>query len=159
MLKSQTKEYYDYHDIVKEVEKLSGRKIRDWSGKFNNKYDYSTGDFPAAKWATANGYDWRVLNDPVDEEGKKLRCEINAKWTQTEEFKELDSIPYHDFWHWEIDNLFYGVHNGSYYRFSPKEALAEYQNEEPWIREILEYFIQVFEKNNMPDEVEVHIWW
>jgi hypothetical protein len=159
MLKAYKKQYYDWSELTKEVEKLSGKKTRDWAGKYSIQYDYSKGDFPAAQWAIKNGYDWRVLNDPVDEEGMKLRCEINTKWMETEEYELLDSVQYQDFWHYALDAIFPELSNDSYLRFCPKEALAEAKNEEPWVREILECYIKVFKMNNIPDEIEVHIWW
>jgi hypothetical protein len=56
---------YDWKSLVEEVEKLSGRKIRDWSGvvKKQSSYNYESGNFPDAIWAKSKGYDWTVLND------------------------------------------------------------------------------------------------
>lgn len=48
-IKSKRKTYYDWSDIVAEVEKLAGKSIRDWSGKYANlpsEADYKLEIFP-----------------------------------------------------------------------------------------------------------------
>jgi len=68
-----------------------------------------------------------------------------------------------DFWLYILDNLFIDVYNGSIKEFSPKEELANEKlkgiKENLWVQEILEYFIQVFEENNLPDSVKIMIKW
>lgn len=65
-LKKHKKEYYSWNDLVDLVELKSGKDIRDWAGKFKDKPDYSTGNFPQAIWAKSKGYNWEVLNDNPD---------------------------------------------------------------------------------------------
>ena len=68
MIEKEIIEYYDWNKLTAEVERLSGKRLQDWGGRHSD-LNYSTGEFPEAEFAKNRGYDWRVLNDPVDEEG------------------------------------------------------------------------------------------
>lgn len=159
---------YDWFDLEKAVEEKSGKLTRDWAGRGKNQptdEDYKTGNYPTAKWAIEQGYDWTVLNDPSllpDSEGMNLRIKINTEYRLVEKEREL---PYQDFWHYALDNIFYEIHNGCICYFNPKDALTGVDdldsegNSQEWVREILRCFIEVMKENKMKDEVEVWISW
>lgn len=165
-IKSKRKTYYDWSDIVAEVEKLAGKSIRDWSGKYANlpsEADYKTGNFPAAIWAKSQGYDWQVLIDNPDgsnrtKEEIRLRIKINKKYDKVKK-----TIPYQDFWHYCLEHVFFNVSNDSFHYFNPSEHLEEIKDEDlkenNYVKEILPYFIQVFKESKIPDEIEVHVSW
>ena len=159
--------HYDWNDLVEAVEERSGKQIRDWNGRDANSpitEDYATGNFPCAKWCIEQGYDWTVLNDPnVDEEGMKLRIKINTEYRAVEKEKEL---PYQDFWHYALSNIFYDdISNGCVRWFNPADALTgvddvnEDGESQEWVREVLGHFIEVLKENKMKDEIEVWIGW
>lgn len=166
-IKKMKTDHYDWDDLVKAVEKKSGKDIRDWAGRNKNAPtadDYKTGNFPCAKWAVEQGYDWTVLNDPVDPEEMKLRIKINTEWRESG-LDEREKIPHQDFWHYAESNIFYDVGNGSLHYFNPGEALNDvddfddHDESQEWVREILHKFIEVMQINKMKDEVEVWISW
>jgi hypothetical protein len=163
---------YDWKSIVEEVEKLSGRKIRDWSGvvKKQSSYNYESGNFPDAIWAKSKGYDWTVLNDITLPDGKviprtgedlKLRSKINLEFRETEEYEK--AYRSQDFWHYAIDNIFWDVSNGSTHYFNPSHHFNEIKDKDlgsyNYVKEILPFFIEVLKNNGLDDEIEVYIWW
>ena len=174
-IKPTTKVVYDYHELVKLVEAKSGRDVRDWADRWKNQpthEDYATGNFPQAKWAAKHGY---VCNEnvwcaskPTPEE-LALRIKINTEYRDAPDGECLeDKIPYQDFWHYAIDDIFYDIDNGCIRTFSPSISLEEAKagkksgqlDKEDWfVIEVLEYFVQVFEENDLPEEIEVEISW
>jgi len=165
MIKKLNKEYYDWNQLCREVKTLSGRDIRDWLGKYNKKVNYETGDFTVAHWATKHGYNWKVLIGEVKGAELEERIKINTEYAKADDGQCLEP-KYIDFWHFIADT--YEIHNGSYIYFNPyelKEELSNYsyienhEEEKEYLEEILNYFIRVFEINNMENEIEVYISW
>ena len=164
MASKYTSEYYDYHELVGEVEDFTGKKVRDWAGKFTNcpsKQDYETGNFPEAKWAKEQGYDWTVLcGNHSTPDQIELRKKIYAEFEASPA-----NLPYQDFWHYAINNIFYDVTNGCSRWFCPKRSLENVEDtnskgeSQEWIREVLRAFIAVMERDEMEDEIEVYIGW
>lgn len=167
-LKKHIKEYYKWDEIVDAVEAKSGKDTRDWAGKYKNKpttEDYLLGNFPAANWAKSKGYNWEVLNDnpdgtPRTDEEIKLRVKINEEYRSVEDQYE---IPYQDFWHYTIDNMFLYAENGSFHYFDPEQHLEEIKDknlgDKEFVKEILPYFVEVFKENKIKGSVQVLIDW
>lgn len=172
-LELQTRTYYSWNDLVDIVEEKSGKSIRDWAGKYKTPgpthEDYATGNFPAGIWAKKYGYtdentnleDIYCAHNPTPE-GLALRIKINTEYRDAPDGECLEEeIPYQDFWHYAIDNIFYEVSDGCIRYFNPYQVLenAKANNEEAWIIEVLEYFILVFKENNLEESIEVEISW
>lgn len=166
-LKKNSKSYYDWDELLEAVKAKSGKDPDDWAGSRANeptKQDYKTGNYPIAKWAVAQGWDWTVLNDPVDAAGMAERVRIRQAWDSSSD--KPPEIPWQSFWHYAESEIFYGdVDNGNTYYFNPVEALENVDDEDDegesqeWIREILRCMIDLFHENKMPDQIEVMISW
>lgn len=165
-LRQHTRSYYDWNELVEAVNIKSGRDIEDWFGRYKNQPtgdDYKTGNFPMAKWAIEQGFDWQTLNDPVDKAGMAERVRINNAWSDRPDKPE--EIRYCGFWCYAQDIIFFDAYNGSTHYFNPSESLAAVMDldtdgqSQEWVRDILLAFIEVFKENNMPDEIQVEISW
>ncbi len=161
-IKKHTEEFYYWRDLVNAVEKKSGKSIRDWAGKFRRKSS-KLEDYPVSRWAIKHGYDYKVLHDPVDEAGLKLRIKINEKYKTAKDGACLEEeIPYQDFWHYALDHM-WEINNGVIRHFCPIETL-EYLKEDDdknlyWVQEILQLFVDVLKENNLPEEIPVKFEW
>jgi len=160
-------------DLVDIVESASGKNIRDWANK--NRYtltDFKTGNFPAAIWASKQGYDWRVLDDIYLSDGTRqarvgeeleLRVKINEEFGDYLEENPGEDIPYQDFWHYIITNdyNFCEVSNGSFVTFNPTYMLESIQEqdlgEDNFVKEIIPYFISALKDNGLLEEIEVSV--
>jgi len=173
MIEKQTEEFYYWRDLVDAVEEKAGKSIRDWSGKFHNTPS-KLEDYPVSKWAIKHGYDYKVLDDPVDEDSLKLRIKINDEYKSAPDGRcmEEKEVPYLDFWHYVLDHIFYEVHNGVIKTFCPSDDLNyvaenkyseddddDEQKDLSWVKEILQLFIEVLKENNLPEEIRVKIDW
>lgn len=107
-------------------------------------------------------YDYHELAEAVEAKaGKKIR-DWAGRWSSGDK-----NVPYQDFWHYAIDNIFPGVENGSMWKFAPKEYLehsVDFLIDENgkylyWVEEVLKYFIEVFKENNLPDTITVLVEW
>jgi hypothetical protein len=166
-IKPKTKKYYEWSDLEKAVENLSGRELRDWCGKYSNtpsEKDFETGNYPEAIWAKEQGYDWTVLNDNPDG-SERTPQEIALRVKICEEYEKVapPKLPYQDFWHYCLDHVFYDVNNGCFRYFNPSQLLEDLGDKDlkhnNYVKEVLSCFVQVFKENNLPDEIEVYIWW
>lgn len=156
------KEIYDFDLLSDLVTKKSNKDIYNWANALSDD------DWDPEKWAKKHGLDTTCLDKPeeseedwpLDSEEMKQRIKINSDYLDAQDGECLEK-PYLNFRHWAIDNIFYEFNNGySYYTFSPKQLLLQIKNEdEEWIKEILNYFIEVFKENNIPDEIEVETDW
>jgi len=165
---------YEWRDIVKAVESISGRSVRDWAGRNKSQptyRDYLSGNFPAAIWAKSKGYNWEVLNDtylpdgrtvPRSDEDIELRCKINNEYNEYKKENSLE-IPYQDFWLYANKNIFYDISNGCTRYFNPSEHLAEIEKKDlgkyNFVKEILPFFIRVLKEEGLQDEILVSISW
>ena len=167
------KEYYEWNDLVDIVESASGKNTQDWANanRYTN-FDFKTGNFPAAIWATKQGYDWRVLDDIYLSDGTKqarvgeeleLRIKINEEFQDYLEKNPGEDTPYQNFWHYLTEKDFCEVSNGSFVTFNPTYMLESIKDEDlgeyNFVKEIIPYFISALKDNGLPEEIEVSVSW
>jgi len=151
MIKKKRKEYYDFSDLVKEVNEKLGIDQRE-AGKY---FHPDTGNFK--EWHKEKGYpdidpDGKIPDHSqiwFKEYGKDCQ---NGKWKDT---------PYLDFWHFQIDNLFmYDVSNDSmnslYVGIDDPDWDCKF---EPWQLEIQKVYHELFYDLSVGGWIEVHLSW
>lgn len=106
-------------------------------------------------------YLWRDLVKEVEKKAGKSIRDWDGKWLAgLSDKKKYKSKKYLDFWHFALTNYFGDISNGSIHYFCPSNFIQnKFYKKDLWVKEILEYFIKVFEENNLPKEIEVRIDW
>lgn len=125
MVEKESLEYYDFHEMSKEVDKALGYRQRESGEHF---YPDATSFYD---WYKTTGY------PEIDSDGKSVGS--SQIWYAEYQVKiksgELKEVPYCDFWHWQLDNVFMGdITNGCYINLSV--SLDGWDNIEPWQLEI-----------------------
>jgi hypothetical protein len=178
MNKLKIQNYVDYCDLVRLVEEKSGKYINDWAFKYKNSLttdDFYSGNFPMARWAKSVGYDWKILNDIRHPDGtieKRTGEDLEIRKHMSKEYNEFleknpsydPVIPAQSFWRYAISNIFHcDVTNESLQSFNPSELLAEIKDldlgKDNFVKEILPFFIEILEENNLPEDIKVCLSW
>lgn len=156
-MKKHSQEFYDYHEMVAEIESRNNVDIRDYAG-YLKKID----DYPIVAWAKKHGLDYTVLDGELEIDSPEYneRIRINNLYSEAADGEALEP-EYLDFWHYAIEDIFYDVTNGCYRHFDPWELK---QDIEPtpkniWIIEILDMFISLLEEQGITEGIEVRIEW
>ncbi len=116
----------------------------------------------------ADTYDWFDLEKMVSEmSGNDLRnWPIKVDGNKKNEDGEDDDEGWYvrgDFWIYAIDNIFYGIENGCRRHFCPSDALNEIKDkdlgEDNYVKEVLPFFIRIFEEQGFEKSIFVEIGW
>ena len=151
MIKKHTKDYYNFYDLVDEVDKKIGFDQRDAGKHFHP----DTGKFE--DWHKEKGY------PDIDPEGKIVShsqiwfTEYNkdckdGKWKDT---------PYLDFWHFQLEKLFINEvsndsMNGLYVGLDEAEWQCDF---EPWQLEIQKVYHELFYDISDHGWIDVNLSW
>jgi hypothetical protein len=109
-------------------------------------------------------YDWFDLEGMVSEmSGYDLRCWPTVH-TDSDDNNDDDDDNYHgDFWIYAIDHIFYGIDNGCRREFCPTDALNEIKDKDlgknNFVKEILQFFVRLFEEQGLGESIFVEISW
>jgi len=113
----------------------------------------------------ADTYDWFDLERMVSEmSGNDLRdwpIKVDNKKNKDED--DEDWYVGGDFWIYAIENIFYGIENGCRREFCPSDALDEIKDkdlgEDNYVKEVLPFFIRLFEEQGFGKSIFVEIGW
>ena len=118
-----------------------------------------------SKEVYADTYNWFDLEKMVSEmSGNDLRnWPIKFDDNKKNEDDDEDWYVSGDFWIYAIDNIFYGIENGCRRYFCPSDALDEIKDkdlgEDNYVKEVLPFFIRIFEEQGFEKSIFVEIGW
>ena len=140
-LKKHNLEYIAYHDMRDHVAKKYDINERDYAGKFSKvkseddrlrDYLLATGVKNIENFFNKGDV---ALSDLTEEEKQ-----VYLDW-----FRQ-PPVPYQDFWHWQLENMFSGFTKGRPLEINWQEAKEEAKenNAPDWVQEILEMYYTEF---------------
>ena len=160
-----TKEYYDYHELCREVETRFGVSLDDYDGLYKQRAQPGY-KYPAVVWAEKHGYDASVLEGDIDHNSPEMeeRKRINGLYYEAEDGYNAEPTVKR-FWSYALEHIFYDVNNGCERYFDPWEAKENVEvdnfliDDKGWVLEVLDLFIKLFEENDIDEGIEVYISW